>query len=131
MTEPTNQHPAPVHDLKARPIRLPAPDAAEPPAPSQRVPPRSRAGGLWGVVVTFAPVLLLLVIFILQNGARSDVHYLGAHGHLPMGLALLLAAIFGMLVVAVPMGVRIAQLRRVAARRRGRMSTPARKRADS
>ena len=48
-----------------------------------------------------------------------------------MGLALLLAAIFGMLVVAVPMGVRIAQLRRVAARRRGRMSTPARKRADS
>jgi uncharacterized integral membrane protein len=81
--------------------------------------------------VTFALVLLLLMIFILQNGTRSDVYYLGAHGHLPMGVALLFAAIFGMVLVAVPTAVRIAQLRLGASRRRGRMATPARKPADS
>ncbi len=80
-------------------------------------------------MVTFALVLLLLMIFILQNGARFDVYYLGAHGHLPMGVALLFAAIFGMLLVAVPTAVRIAQLRLTAARRRGRMSTPVRRQA--
>ena len=39
----------------------------------------------------FAVVLLLLLIFILQNGTQVSVSYLGAHGHLPLGVALLLA----------------------------------------
>jgi uncharacterized integral membrane protein len=64
-----------------------------------------------------ALVLLLLLIFILQNGQRSDVHFLGAHGQLPMGVALLLAAVFGVLLVTVPATVRILQLRRLAIQR--------------
>jgi uncharacterized integral membrane protein len=86
--------------------------------------------------VAFALVLLLLLIFILQNGQRSDVYFLGAHGHLPMGVALLLAAVFGVLLVALPTAVRIVQLRVMAARHRGRIaaaraSTEAQQRAGS
>jgi lipopolysaccharide assembly protein A len=72
------------------------------------------------MLVSFAVVLLLLLIFILQNGQRSDVYYLGAHGHLPLGVALLLAAVFGVLLVAVPTVIRIVQLRLMAARHRRR-----------
>ena len=61
-------------------------------------------------LVVCAVVLLLLMVFILQNGQRSDVNFIGAHGHLPMGVALLLSAIFGVLLVAVPTVVRVVQV---------------------
>jgi uncharacterized integral membrane protein len=78
---------------------------------------RTRVGGLWVVVVVFALVLLLLLNFVLQNGQRSDLYYLGAHGSLPMGAALLLSAVFGALLVTLPAAVQIAQLRLVTVRR--------------
>jgi uncharacterized integral membrane protein len=68
------------------------------------------------------------MVFILQNGQRSDVYFMGAHGHLPMGVALLLSAIFGVLLVALPTVVRVLQLRLMAAGHRGRIAaarTPA------
>jgi uncharacterized integral membrane protein len=68
-------------------------------------------GGLWVAAVVFAVVLLLLLIFVLQNSQSADVSFLGAHGQLPMGVALLLAAIFGVLLVALPGTARILQLR--------------------
>ncbi|WP_446210379.1 lipopolysaccharide assembly protein LapA domain-containing protein [Micromonospora sp. IBSANI012] len=68
-------------------------------------------GGLWVAAVLFAFVLLLLLIFVLQNGQRAEVSFLGAHGHLPVGVALLLAAVFGILLVALPGTARIVQLR--------------------
>ncbi len=74
------------------------------------------------VLVAFAVVLLLLMIFILQNGQRSDVYFLGAHGHLPVGVALLLSTIFGVLLIALPTTVRVLQLRLMAARHRGRIA---------
>jgi len=79
--------------------------------------PRSRMGGAWVVLLVAAFVLLLLLIFILQNGQRAEVSFLGAHGHLPMGVALLLAAIFGVLLVALPGTARIVQLRMLSRRR--------------
>lgn len=79
--------------------------------------PRSRMGGAWVVLLVAAFVLLLLLIFILQNGQRAEVSFLGAHGHLPMGVALLLAAIFGVLLVALPGTARIIQLRMLSHRR--------------
>jgi uncharacterized integral membrane protein len=81
--------------------------------------PRSRVGQLWVTAVVFALVLLLLLVFVLENGQRSEVSFFGAHGHLPMGVALLLAAIFGVLLVALPGTARIVQLR-LLDRRRGR-----------
>jgi len=69
------------------------------------------------VTVTLAAVvLLLLLVFILENGRTVDVAYFGFHGHLPLGVALLLAAVFGVLLVAIPGYGRIIQLRRAAKR---------------
>jgi uncharacterized integral membrane protein len=80
-------------------------------------------GGAWVALLVAALVLLFLLVFILQNGQRAEVSFLGAHGHLPMGVALLLAAIFGVLLVALPGTVRIMQLRTLS-RRRGNNAAP-------
>lgn len=106
----------------------PDPNAASPPGEPDRwgarpKVPRSRIGGAWVVLVVAALVLLFLLIFILQNGQRAEVSFLGAHGHLPMGVALLLAAIFGVLLVALPGTARIIQLRMLT-RRRGNNAAP-------
>jgi uncharacterized integral membrane protein len=63
-------------------------------------------------------LLLLLLIFILENGQRADIGFFGAHGHLPLGIALLLAAILGVLLVVIPGTGRIIQLRTLARRQR-------------
>jgi uncharacterized integral membrane protein len=92
------------------------------PAPSHAPPPlkikRTRTSGLWVTVGSFAVVLLLLLIFILQNGTQVSVSYLGAHGHLPLGVALLLSAVCGVLLVVLAGAARISQLRAVARRHR-------------
>jgi uncharacterized integral membrane protein len=91
-------------------------DASRPMPPRPAVK-RSRAGGLWVAAVVFAVVLLLLLVFVLQNGQRAEVSFLGAHGTLPMGVALLLAAVSGVLLVALPGTARIVQLRMLGRRR--------------
>jgi uncharacterized integral membrane protein len=107
----------------------PAPPAeATPPAPAQAAPShaadpplqikRTRTSGLWVAVGFFAVILLLLLIFILQNGKTVDVSYMGAHGHLPLGVAMLLAAVGGVLLVVLAGAARISQLRTVARRHR-------------
>ncbi len=91
--------------------------ATPPPAPPLKIK-RTRISGLWVAVGFFAVVLLLLLIFILQNGATVQVSYMGAHGHLPLGVALLLAAVCGVLLVVLAGAARISQLRTVARRHR-------------
>ncbi len=92
----------------------PAPPAAAPPLKIKR----TRTSGVWVAVGFFAVVLLLLLIFILQNGTQVSVNYLGAHGHLPLGVALLLSAVCGVLLVVLAGAARISQLRTVARRHR-------------
>ena len=79
---------------------------------------RTRAGGVWVALAVSAVVLILLLIFILENGQRADIGFFGAHGHLPLGVALLLAAILGVLLVVIPGTGRIIQLRMLARRHR-------------
>lgn len=79
---------------------------------------RTRTGGVWVAAALFALLLLLLLIFILENGHRVSISYFGAHGHLPLGVALLLAAVIGVLLVVIPGTGRIIQLRVVARRHR-------------
>jgi uncharacterized integral membrane protein len=98
-------------------------DATSRPTAARSAVPRSRAGGLWVAGVVFALVLLVLLIFVLENGQRADVSFFGAHGHLPMGVALLLAAVFGILLVALPGTARILQLRMLGHRRSPRSAT--------
>jgi lipopolysaccharide assembly protein A len=108
---------------QAQPDPAPPQQAAPPAAPPTPLPPqhrikRTRTSGIWVAVGFFAVILLLLLIFILQNGTQVSVSYLGMHGHLPLGVALLLAAVSGVLLVVLAGAARISQLRATARRHR-------------
>ena len=103
----------------------PQPDAttALPPQPGAQTPPHhtikhTRISGLWIAVAVFAVVLLFLLIFVLQNSRGVDISYLGAHGHMPLGVALLLPAVCGVLLAILAGAARMAQLYTVASRHR-------------
>ncbi len=65
---------------------------------------------------TIEPIAIL--VFILQNGQRARVRFLMADGTLPLGVALLFAALLGALLVLVAGAARVLQLRVVARRHR-------------
>jgi uncharacterized integral membrane protein len=94
-----------------------APPAAGAAASGRAKLARTRIGGIWVAVVIAALVLVFLLIFILQNPTRVSVFFLGAAGILPLGVAMLFAAIAGALLVALISSARILQLRRTARRR--------------
>lgn len=79
---------------------------------------RTRTSAVWVALVASLVVLVLLLVFILENGQRVHVSFLGAHGALPLGVALLLAAVIGGLVVALSGAARILQIRARARRAR-------------
>jgi lipopolysaccharide assembly protein A len=116
-----NTPPVPPQQAAPEPA-APEPAAPEPAAPPQLPPQhrikRTRTSGIWVAVGFFAVVLLLLLIFILQNGTQVSVSYLGMHGHFPLGVALLLAAVCGVLLVVLAGAARISQLRATARRHR-------------
>ena len=114
-----SQQAVPPQQAAPEPAAPPAapPTAAPHPLPQHRLK-RTRTGGLWVAVGFFAVILLLLLIFILQNNTDVSVSYLGMHGHLPLGVALLLAAVCGVLLVVLAGTARIAQLRATARRHR-------------
>jgi uncharacterized integral membrane protein len=64
-----------------------------------------------------AIVLIVLLVFILENTQSVKISFFGASGHLPLGVALLLAAIGGALLVGIIGAARIVQLRRHVRRR--------------
>src|SRR5215469_17456016 len=116
---------APRLDAPPQPDTAPPPQSARPPqpGPEQSAPPphkikHTRISGLWVAVGIFALVLLFLLIFILQNSRGVDISYLGAHGHMPLGVALLLAAVCGVLLAILAGAARMAQLHSVARRHR-------------
>src|SRR5580765_786699 len=124
----------PVPPQQAAPPEQAAPPTAAPqPLPQHRIK-RTRTSGIWVAVSFFAIVLLLLLIFILQNGTQVGVSYLGMHGHLPLGVALLLAAVCGVLLVVLAGAARISQLRTTARRHRrvdAKRAAAAAKQADA
>jgi lipopolysaccharide assembly protein A len=112
---------APPEQARAEPVapeQAAPPTAVPPPLPPQHRIKRTRTSGIWVAVGFFAVILLLLLIFILQNGTEVSVSYLGMHGHLPLGVALLLAAVSGVLLVVLAGAARISQLRATARRHR-------------
>ncbi|WP_367139099.1 lipopolysaccharide assembly LapA domain-containing protein [Saccharothrix sp. HUAS TT1] len=76
----------------------------------------TRISGTWVAVLASIVVLIVLLVFILQNLAGATIHFFGAEGTLPLGVALLFAAIAGAIVVALVGAARIMQLRRQAKR---------------
>ena len=102
-------------DRSTEPVALPSGPTATAGGTAPAVK-RSRTGGLWVGLILSALVLLLLLVFILQNNEPVLISFFALEGVLPSGVALLLAAIAGMLLVAIPGSLRILQLRRAARR---------------
>jgi uncharacterized integral membrane protein len=101
--------------VRVGPPEPPTVPTAQPPTPEPALG-HSRSGGLWTGLILSAIVLIFLLVFILQNQISVTIRFLGFAGAVPVGVALLLAAIAGLLLVAIPGGVRIMQLRRAARR---------------
>jgi len=69
-------------------------------------------------LIAGAAVLIVVLIFIIQNAHAVNIAFLGAHLHLSLAVALLLAAVAGALAMAAAGTARITQLRRIMRRNR-------------
>lgn len=84
----------------------------------------SRLGSVHAGLIASAAVLVLLLVFILENAHSVNVGFLGAHLHLPLAVALLLAGVGGALLVGALGAARITQLRRTVHREVHRFDQP-------
>jgi uncharacterized integral membrane protein len=74
--------------------------------------PRTKTAAAHNGLIAGAIVLILLLVFILENTQDVRIAYFGVGFHMPLGVALLLAAIAGALIVGIVGSARILQLRR-------------------
>ena len=86
--------------------------------PAQQAATRSRISGLWVILTLFAVILLLLLVFILENGQHVEISYFGAHWHQPLGVTVLVAAVLGFLLAVIAGFRRLRRLRTAARRSR-------------
>ena len=87
-------------------------------APPHKVSPAgTRASAAWAGLIAAALVLVLLLVFVLQNLRNVRITYFTASGSFPLGVALLLAALGGVLLAGLVASLRIVQLRRHIRRR--------------
>ena len=89
------------------------------PSPSVRAKPESavrftRAAALWSALITGFVILIVLLVFIMQNTDSTTIHFFGWAGSLPVGVAILLAAVCGGVLTFAVGTARIVQLRRAA-----------------
>ncbi len=135
---PTDSEPAAGEPPLAPAPAAPVPVVPEPPAPAPVVPeplpgaatsreagtakPPGRVGptrlsGAWTAAVVAIVLVVAMLIFILQNEREVPISFVSAHGHLPLGVAMLFSAVVGAAIVVVCGTARILQLRRLARRR--------------
>jgi len=95
--------------------------ASEVGAPSleaHKGPPSTRASATWTALAVGLALLVVVLVFILENLKNVKVTFFGAHWTAPLAVDLLLAAVLGGLVVFMAGTLRILQLRRHARRQR-------------
>ena len=110
--------------MTSDPVPPPVPPQVPPTAGSPSIPPGldepplkfTRAGALWSALIAGFLVLIVLLIFITQNTDSAEFAFLGWHWSLPLGVALLLAAVCGGLLTVAVGTARLFQLRRAAKR---------------
>ncbi|MGP4057811.1 LapA family protein [Mycobacterium sp. 4D054] len=87
-----------------------------PPPPPKSAVHRTRAAALWAALTLGFLILIVLLVFIAQNTESVELAFLGWHWSLPLGVAILFAAVAGGLVTVAVGAVRMFQLRRAAKR---------------
>jgi uncharacterized integral membrane protein len=116
--------------MSSDPYIPPASDVPPPPPPPPAPPSKSnkpaatpesavkftKAAAMWGALVLGFLILIVLLIFISQNTESAEFAFLGWHWSLPLGVAILFAAVAGGLLTVAVGAVRIFQLRRAAKR---------------
>ncbi|MGW0174959.1 lipopolysaccharide assembly protein LapA domain-containing protein [Rhodococcus sp. NPDC003322] len=121
---PTHDTPDPHESTPPVPPPEPEPESARADVPAATAPASdtapalggTRAAATWTGLVIGALVLILLLVFILQNLDSVTWNLFWWEFSLPLGVSLLLAAIAGALIMALAGGVRILQIRRLAKR---------------
>ncbi len=61
--------------------------------------PQTRTGTAWGLAAVGAIGALLMLVFILQNSQETELKFLWVEGRVAVGVAMLLAAVIGALIV--------------------------------
>jgi len=84
----------------------------------------TRINAAWVAWICGTILLILLLVFILQNLNRETVHLFFWTVHLPLGVSLLIAAIAGVVVTVAIGGARIYQLRRATKKALGQQNSP-------
>jgi uncharacterized integral membrane protein len=74
----------------------------------------TRAAALWSALITGFVILIVLLVFIMQNTDSTTINFFGWEWNLPVGVAILLAAVCGGLLTVAVGTARIVQLRRAA-----------------
>ncbi|MFJ4171334.1 lipopolysaccharide assembly LapA domain-containing protein [Paenarthrobacter sp. NPDC089714] len=107
-------------------------------APRRAVPPNAvgsngvesrrptRTAAVWAAVAVGLVVLVLLIVFFVQNQDRVTVRFFGLEGSLALGTTLFIAAVGGGVLVALAGGARILQLRIANHRRQRAVGAPGR-----
>ncbi|MGZ4532915.1 MAG: LapA family protein, partial [Mycobacteriaceae bacterium] len=72
----------------------------------------TRTASAWTGLVVGALILILLLVFVLQNNENTKLSILVWDFTLPLGVSMLFAAIAGALIMALAGGARILQLRK-------------------
>jgi putative membrane protein len=100
----------------------PSVNGSAPPPPAPAAPRRgrmhTRISGMRTGLIGGAALLVVMLIFIIQNAHAVNISFLGAHLRLSLAVALLLAAVIGALLMAAAGTARITQLRRIMRRDR-------------
>ncbi|WP_309075296.1 LapA family protein [Paenarthrobacter sp.] len=97
-------------------------ERAIPPASGHDRPTRTAA--LWVAVAVGLVVLVMLIVFFVQNQDMITVRFFGLEGTLALGTTLFIAAVGGGVLVALAGGARILQLRIANHRRKKAVGGP-------
>lgn len=94
-----------------------APQATpEPPEPPETSPAgpvsRTRTSAAWLGICLAAVILVVLIIFLLQNTSSVEVSFLWMSGNVPLAIALVIAGVGTSLLTVMVGAARITQLRR-------------------
>jgi len=112
----------------------PSANGSAPPHPVPQPPGRGQTqtppSGMRTRLIAGSAVLIVAVIFIIQNAHSANISFLGVHLVLPLAAALLLAAIAGALLMAAAGPARVTQFRQII-RRALRRPVPAKQSATN